>query len=171
MKGKRQRSAEGREQEEEIGGGKGYMSCQLRGLFSLGGWINRRQGKAICRKEEQPEVARCNSKEPYLTDLVIFQNFLYLVIYRSVHVYRSEARKEEMEEREYLLHKASNFEETRCAPVITLYKFDVSAQFVGNLNGVWKCMFVYDSDRDQSTSVDASPEWLSIVEYVFLFSV
>ncbi|KAK4347583.1 hypothetical protein RND71_033922 [Anisodus tanguticus] len=99
-----------------------------------------------------------------LTALVIFQNFLYPVMYRSVHVYRSEAGKEEMEEREYLLHETSNFVETKCAPVITLYKFDVSAQFVGNLNGVWKCMFVYDSDRDQSTSVDASSEWLSIAE-------
>ncbi|KAJ8567711.1 hypothetical protein K7X08_019919 [Anisodus acutangulus] len=66
--------------------------------------------------------------------------------------------------REYLLHERSNFEETRVAPVITLHKFDVSMQFVGNLNGVWKCMLVYDSDRDQSTSVDVSPEWLLIAE-------
>ncbi|KAJ8531246.1 hypothetical protein K7X08_026680 [Anisodus acutangulus] len=86
------------------------------------------------------------------------------VMYRSVHVYRSEAEKEEMEEREYLLRETSNFVETRCAPVITLHKFDVPAQSVGNLNGVWKCMFVYDSDRDKSTIVDASPEWISIAE-------
>ncbi|KAK4368210.1 hypothetical protein RND71_012002 [Anisodus tanguticus] len=72
-----------------------------------------------------------------------------------------------MEEREYLLHERSNFEETRVAPVITLDKFDVSAQFVGNLNGVWKCMLVYDSDRDQSTSVDVSPEWLLIADSSF----
>ncbi|MCE3052278.1 hypothetical protein HAX54_052059, partial [Datura stramonium] len=86
------------------------------------------------------------------------------VMYRSVHVYRTEAGKEEKDEREYLLYETSNFEETKFAPVITLYKFDVSKQFVGNLNGVWKCMFVYDSHSHQSTSVDASPEWLSISE-------
>ncbi|XP_060194003.1 protein RKD5-like [Lycium barbarum] len=105
-----------------------------------------------------------SSQNRTLTALVIFQNFLYPVMYRSVHVYRSAEGKEEMEEREYLLRETNNFEEVRFDRVITLYKFDVSAQFVGNLNGVWKCMFVYDSNRDQSTSVDASPEWLSIAE-------
>lgn len=90
-------------------------------------------------------------------------------MFRSVHVYRTEGGKEEMEEREYLFHETSNFEETGFAPVITLHKFDVSAQFVGIENGVWKCMFVYDSGRHQSTSTNASPEWLSFAEYVFIF--
>ncbi|XP_059286306.1 protein RKD5 isoform X1 [Lycium ferocissimum] len=105
-----------------------------------------------------------SSQNRTLTALVIFQNFLYPVMYRSVNVYRSAEGKEEMEEREYLLRETSKFEEIGFDRVITLYKFDVSTQFVGNLNGVWKCMFVYDSNRYQSTSVDASPEWLSIAE-------
>ncbi|XP_070051403.1 protein RKD5 isoform X1 [Nicotiana tomentosiformis] len=88
----------------------------------------------------------------------------FKVMFRSVHVYRTEGGKEEMEEREYLFHETSNFEETGFAPVITLHKFDVSAQFVGIENGVWKCMFVYDSGRHQSTSTNASPEWLSFAE-------
>ncbi|XP_019238160.1 PREDICTED: protein RKD5 isoform X2 [Nicotiana attenuata] len=105
-----------------------------------------------------------SSQNRTLTALVIFQNFLYPVMFRSVHVYRTEGGKEEMEEREYLFHETSNFEETGFAPVITLHKFDVSAQFVGIENGVWKCMFVYDSGRHQSTSTNASPEWLSFAE-------
>ncbi|XP_075102593.1 protein RKD5-like [Nicotiana tabacum] len=105
-----------------------------------------------------------SSQNRTLTALVIFQNFLYPVMFRSVHVYRTEGGKEEMEEREYLFHETSNFEETGFAPVITLHKFDVSAQFVGIENGVWKCMFVYDSGRHQSTSTNASPDWLSFAE-------
>nr|XP_016478100.1 PREDICTED: protein RKD5-like isoform X2 [Nicotiana tabacum] len=105
-----------------------------------------------------------SSQNRTLTALVIFQNFLYPVMFRSVHVYRTEGGKEEMEEREYLFHETSNFEETGFAPVITLHKFDVSAQFVRIENGVWKCMFVYDSGRHQSTSTNASPDWLSFAE-------
>lgn len=85
-------------------------------------------------------------------------------MFRAVRVYRISGGGEETEEKEYLLNnrKDKNFGENGGSRVLTLYGFDVSEQLAGLNNGVWKCVYVFDSQRNQSPVVDFCDEWIPI---------
>ncbi|XP_019182534.1 PREDICTED: protein RKD5-like [Ipomoea nil] len=99
-----------------------------------------------------------------LRALVVYINSMYKEMFRAVRVYRITGGSEETEEKEYLLgnRKDKSFGENGGSRVLTLYGFDVSEQRAGVNNGVWKCVYVFDSLRTQSPLVDFCDEWIPI---------
>ncbi|CAL5326562.1 unnamed protein product [Camellia sinensis] len=97
-----------------------------------------------------------------LKALVIFRNYMYPELIRTVHVYQLENGVEKEAEREYVFHSDSPYEEIGSYKVLTLEKFRPSAQFEGRVNGVWLCIYVFDADRHCPPILDGIPTILSI---------
>ncbi|CAH9089747.1 unnamed protein product [Cuscuta europaea] len=100
-----------------------------------------------------------------LRALLVFINSMYKEMFRAVRVFRLTGGNEETEEKEYLLNhtrKDKNFGGNGTSRVLTLYGFDISEQHTGIENGVWKCVYIFDSHRTQPPLVDYSDEWVPI---------
>ncbi|CAK9164951.1 unnamed protein product [Ilex paraguariensis] len=103
-----------------------------------------------------------SSSSHSLKALVVFRNFMYPTLIRTVHVYQLEGGTEEEVEREYVFHKDSDYEEIGFCKIFTLQKFQLSAQFEGLVNGVWRCIYVFDADRHSPPNIGHIPSILSM---------
>lgn len=86
---------------------------------------------------------------------------------RGVRVYQLEGGGEEEVESEYVFRNECDYYEEigLCSRVLTLNGFCASAQFEGMVNGVWRCIFAFDSDRHSPPDLNCIPAILSIYGY------
>ncbi|PSS36589.1 hypothetical protein CEY00_Acc01107 [Actinidia chinensis var. chinensis] len=106
-----------------------------------------------------------------LKALVVFRNFMYPELIRTVHVYKLEDEGEKEVEREYLFRSNGDYEEIGTYKVLTLEKFCPSAQFEGRVNGVWLCIYLFDADRHCPPNLEDIPTILSILRNPKLVSI
>ena len=86
---------------------------------------------------------------------------------RGVHVYRLEGGGEEEVEREYVFRNEGDYYEEigLCSRMLTMKGFCASAHFEGMMNGVWLCIYVFDSGRHCRPDLNCIPTVLSIYRY------
>ncbi|XAR58048.1 hypothetical protein NMG60_11026398 [Bertholletia excelsa] len=106
-----------------------------------------------------------------LKSLVVFRNYMYPELIRTVHVYKLEEGKEKEVEREYVFRTGSSYEEIESYKVLTLEKFQPSEQFEGLVNGVWFCIFVFNANRHCPFNLEDIPPILSIFRNPKLASI
>ncbi|CAI9110495.1 OLC1v1010540C2 [Oldenlandia corymbosa var. corymbosa] len=105
-----------------------------------------------------------SSSSSSLKALVVFRNRIHTELIRTVHVYQLEGGAEEVTEREYVFRENIDYEEMKYpGRVFTLRRFDVSAQYQGLENGVWDCIYVFNSTLPDHPNLDHLPEDLSVV--------
>ncbi|KAL6993362.1 hypothetical protein U1Q18_011479 [Sarracenia purpurea var. burkii] len=107
----------------------------------------------------------------FLKALVVFRNYLYPELMRTVHVYQLEDGVEKEVEREYLFHSDGDYEEIESYKVLTLEKFRPSSHFEGRVNGVWLCFYVFEADRTCPPNLANIPTILSIFRNHKLVSI
>ncbi|KAI3704473.1 hypothetical protein L1987_74694 [Smallanthus sonchifolius] len=98
-----------------------------------------------------------------LKALVAFRNLIRPELIRTVHLYGLDGGGGEVEvEREFVFHKEADYEEISFCKVFTLQKFEVSSYFEGLVNGVWLCIFVFDSDCWSCGDIHRLPTVLTV---------
>ena len=80
-------------------------------------------------------------------------------------MYKLEDEGEKEVEREYLFRSNGDYDEIGTYKVLTLEKFCPLAQFEGRVNGVWLCIYLFDSDRHCPPNLEDMPTVLSILRY------